>query len=349
MTPRRRISLLLSLLLCCGVANALSLSLDSIAAWGKFPRFCINTYRWGDQFFNGFDTAYVKGSGYKFNVKARSESWIDFYDFRLPNDIKMRMSSDPSTTAGFWLSYMAVSVGYDKNISRFFGNPNKARQMYSFGFNCSLFAFNMVYSDNAVGTKITRFGAGDAVFNPNINFQGADIKIFECDLYYFFNHKKYSQGAAFSYGRVQTRSQGSWFAGLLYSRNNYDFNFSMLPQSMKDYFPPSWSGSHYSAETRNFCFKVGYGYNWVFAPHWVLGILEAPIVGARRGFVNSELEKTSFAFSNQIKVSVVWNNRHWFAGAVFNMDNNLIYDKESTFSTGNPSFTFSLGYRFNLW
>ena len=31
------------------------LNLDSIAAWGKFPRFCINTYRWGDRFFNGYD------------------------------------------------------------------------------------------------------------------------------------------------------------------------------------------------------------------------------------------------------------------------------------------------------
>ena len=32
-------------------ADALSLDVDSIAAWGKFPRFCMDVYRWGDKFF----------------------------------------------------------------------------------------------------------------------------------------------------------------------------------------------------------------------------------------------------------------------------------------------------------
>ena len=56
-------------------ASALSLALDSIATWGKFPRFCVNTYRWGDKFFNSYDSAYVEGTGYKFNVKFKTDSW----------------------------------------------------------------------------------------------------------------------------------------------------------------------------------------------------------------------------------------------------------------------------------
>jgi hypothetical protein len=38
-------------------AYAISLALDSVATWGKFPRFVVNTYRWGDKFFNGYDAA----------------------------------------------------------------------------------------------------------------------------------------------------------------------------------------------------------------------------------------------------------------------------------------------------
>lgn len=30
--------------------SAFSLALDSVAEWGKFPRFCVNVYRWGDRF-----------------------------------------------------------------------------------------------------------------------------------------------------------------------------------------------------------------------------------------------------------------------------------------------------------
>lgn len=338
------------LIMCCNfVAHAFSLSLDSIAEWGKFPRFCINTYRWGDQFFNGYDTAYVKGTGYKFNVKARSESWIDYYNFDLPSGMRMRMLSDPSTTMGFWLTYMAVSVGYDKNISRFFGGTERARELYSFGFNCSLFTFNLLYSDNDVGTKIKKFGKHGESFNPNLPFDGAHIKQFECDLYYFFNHKEYSQAAAFSYGRVQTRSSGSWFAGVAYSRNSYMFDFEQLPDYMHQAFPTTWFDAKYHAKVKDFCIKGGYGYNWVFARHWVLGSMVAPTVGLRKGYINSDFEKTSVALACEGRFSLVWNHKCWFAGMVGNIDVNLLYDKESTFSTGNPSITISAGYRFNLW
>jgi len=77
--------LVLSLLSATG-ARALSFNLDSIAEWGKFPRFVVNTYRWGDTFFNGYDTTFVKSTGYKLNAKLTTESWADGYSFLLPND-----------------------------------------------------------------------------------------------------------------------------------------------------------------------------------------------------------------------------------------------------------------------
>ena len=57
--------------------HAFSLALDSIAEWGKFPRFCIKKYRWGDRFFNSYDSTYVVGTGTKFNVKFKTYSWVD--------------------------------------------------------------------------------------------------------------------------------------------------------------------------------------------------------------------------------------------------------------------------------
>lgn len=133
------------ILILFGVAcsgHALSLDLDSIRDWGKFPRFVIDTYRWGDQFFNGYDTLYVKGTGYKFNVKARTESWQDYYNFELPQNMRMRMMSDPSTSVGLYVSYLAVSLGYDKNVSSLLGMNSKGRSKFSLGFGCSLFAVN---------------------------------------------------------------------------------------------------------------------------------------------------------------------------------------------------------------
>ena len=54
-------------------ASALSFALDSIAEWGRFPRFCVDVYHWGDKFFNSYDSTYVVGTGYKFNVKLKTQ------------------------------------------------------------------------------------------------------------------------------------------------------------------------------------------------------------------------------------------------------------------------------------
>ena len=57
-------------------AQGISFALDSIAEWGKFPRFCVNVYRWGDKFFNSYDSTYVQGSGKRWNIKLKGDSWM---------------------------------------------------------------------------------------------------------------------------------------------------------------------------------------------------------------------------------------------------------------------------------
>lgn len=44
----KKILMVLTAMVCVAVpGKALSFALDSVAEWGKFPRFCVNTYRWG--------------------------------------------------------------------------------------------------------------------------------------------------------------------------------------------------------------------------------------------------------------------------------------------------------------
>ena len=48
--------------------KAFSLALDSVATWGRFPKFCVDVYRWGDRTFNSYDSTDVVGTGKKFNI-----------------------------------------------------------------------------------------------------------------------------------------------------------------------------------------------------------------------------------------------------------------------------------------
>ena len=329
--------------------HAFSLALDSIATWGKFPKFCVNTYRWGDRFFNSYDSTYVVGTGTKFNVKFKTDSWIDHYFFELENDTRINMVSDESTAMGVYLTYLALSVGYDLNISRYFNGNTKSRKRFNFGFNCALFAADMYVYDNNIGTTITRFGTRGSADKVHIPFTGLDNKAFGLDLYYFLNNKRYSQAAAFKFSKIQRKSQGSWYYGFTYLNERYRFNFSALDSSMKDQLPGSWEDYTYNVKVRNYFLKVGYGYNWVLGRHWLVGVSESPMLGIRKGIINDTKEKNTFGAYNVFRLSGVYNRGNLFTGLVGRISTSLVKGKESVLISNMMSLELSVGYRFNLW
>lgn len=327
-------------------AKAISFSLDSIATWGKFPKFVVDTYRWGSVFFNGYDTTYVQPTGYKFSAKITTESWLDGYNFRLPNKTNIFMRSDPSTSIGVYVTYLAVSAGYDINMSKIFGGKPQSRKRMRFGFNCMLFAAEAYVTSNNVGTTLKRFGNDK---NLNLPFDAIDNTTWGLDAYYFFNHKRYSEAASFNYSRIQTRSQGAFYTGFSIYSQKLRFDFSGLPEYLKNDLPGTWSNYIYRVNTHNYALRLGYGYNWVFAPKWVLGISESPIIGVRKGFVNSDINKVSMSLYNRMKVSLVWNSGRFFAGATGRFDVAIVNDRETTYAGGILSGEAVFGVRFNLW
>lgn len=338
------ISILLTL--CAMRAGAVSFALDSVAEWGRFPRFCVDTYRWGDRFFNTYDSAYVVGTGTKFNLRGTTETWQDNFHFSLPTADRVDLRTDPSTTAGIQLTYLAVSASYDKNIDKFFGSEKRTRRRYKFGFDCSLMGVEFFWEKNSVGTKINKFGPFSGLSIP---FDGASVAAWGIDAYYFFNHKRYSQAAAFNYSKLQLRSQGSFYAGLSTYSQDYDFDFSGLPPEMRDILPKHWPDYHYRVSIRNYGIRLGYAYNWVVTPRLTLCASFSPTVGLRKGYINSETQTLHPSLFNRLKLSSVWNYKRWFAGIIAKTDVASITDRESVFLGANFTVTTAVGYRFNLW
>lgn len=326
-------------------ARAISFALDSIATWGKFPNFCVRTYRWGDKFFNGYDTAYVAGSGYKFNVKTTMDSWLDGYRFTLPTGNKIFMSSRPSTSVGLYATYLAVSLGYDINISKLFGNTNYSRKRFRFGFNCMLFAAELYFIRNNGIATMKDFGQYHRL---NIPFYGVNNRTWGIDAYYFFKHKRYSEAATFSFSRKQKKSNGSFYTGFSIYTQHLNFDFNGIPLILRDELPPEWNNK-YRIDTHNYAIRVGYGYNWVFAPKWVLGVSESPIIGLRKGYVTSDKKRSSFSLYNRMKLSVVWNSGRFFFGAVGKFDLAVVSDQTTTYAGGVLSGEAVFGVRFNIW
>lgn len=330
-------------------AEAISFNLDSIAAWGKFPRFVVNTYRWGDKFFNGYDTTFVQSTGYKFNAKITTESWADGYRFVLPNDTRIYMQSDPASSLGVYLTYLAVSAGYDVNLNKLFTGNDHSRQRFRFGFNCMLFAAELYFIKNDVGTNVRSFGYKNSMQRMKLPMNGINTSTWGIDAYYFFNHKRYSEAASFNFSRIQRKSQGAFYTGFSIYTQHLNFDFSSLPQYMLDRLPAQWPDYRYYINTHNYAIRLGYGYNWVFADRWVFGVSESPIIGVRKGYVNSDIDQLSFSLYNRAKASVVWNNNKWFFGVIGKFDLAIINEQRTTYAGGVLNAEAVFGYRFNLW
>ena len=262
------------------------------------------------------------------------------------------MVSDPSTSMGLHLSYLALSGGYDINVSKLFGGTPRARKRFNFGFTCALLAANFYFVSNDVGTTIRWYDKeNNRLFGP-YDFSGINCSSWGVETYYFFNHKKYSQAAVFAFSKIQKRSSGSFFAGISYRQDDYCFDFSGEPEYIKDLLPMSWTGYDYQYRrlNRNYALKLGYGHNFVFPHNWVLGVMESPVVGIRRGSIGDEkLSKTALSFNNRIQVGAAYNKKHWFVGLDGYCDMGLIKERDHLFVNMILSFSASVGFRFNLW
>lgn len=328
--------------------SAVSFDLDSIAQWGKLANFCVKTYRWGDKFFNTYDSTYVSGTGTKFNIKLTTNSWNDYYQFRFNDDVSMNMRSSFTTYAGIHLSYLAISVGYEINMNKLFGEITTPKQSFNFSFNCALFSADLYFNRNQTPTKITRFRSGQYRVRENFAFQGINSDIWGIDIYYFFNNKRYSQAAAFNFGKIQKKSQGTWLLGLSYSRQDYQFDFNELPISLKSYLPDNWNYKTYTINTHIYSIKGGFAYNWVPIRNWLFAFSECPTVGLRMGEINNN-SQTTLAITNIFRASVIFNYNKFFTGVVGKIYTNLTRENSSIFIGNIFSIELSVGYRFNLW
>ncbi len=341
--------LLISVVMLIGFAfhgNAISFALDSIATWGKFPNFCIKTYRWGDKFFNGYDSTYVKGTGYKMNVKMRTNSWFENTHFVVDWDNPLMMRTPSVNTIGFDVTYLAVSVGYDFSINRLFGGVDRKKSKFNFDFTCGLFTASLYSIKNDVGMNIRRIGDLKHINEP---FTGVDNKSWGVDAVYFFNHKRFSYAAAFSFSKLQLRSQGSFFIGLSYNNRNLTFDFTEMPENLQPYLSEALKDATIVVKEQTYGIKGGYAFNWVPNKHITVGVSEALIPSLSHGEQTSVEPGESFRIYNRLNLACVWNNNRWFAGIVGKSDVAIVHDEKTILANSLFSMEIKVGWRFNLW
>lgn len=319
---------------------------DTTIIYPKFPGFCVKVYNWADRTFNTFDHDYVLPTGKKWKVIWRSTNWTDSYSLDLRSAVKLRMLSDVYMSTGPYLSFMAVTIGYGVNLNNIFFHEKARQKRFDFSFSCALFELNLFYTQNNDGTRIRRFSPFDDGHIINVKFPSLHLENYGAAAFYFLNHKRYYQGAAYNYSKIQKRSQGSWLFGLSFSHQYIDFDLNTLPDDMRKYLMPD-DPTHYRFVYNDYCFLAGYGYNWVFNPHWVFNVTALPAVGIKDCLAdNGDGRKVLPAVNLTGRLGLAYNLQNFFVGLYGSGNANWYLNQQYSFINALFSGGFAVGLRF---
>lgn len=323
---------------------------DTTIKYPRFVKFCVDAYNWGDRTFNSYDTTYVVGTGKRWKLMTRIDNMVDFYDLKLPQSIRIGMSSHIDSNIGAYLSYMAVGFGYTFNIDNLLAGEPIKRKRFDFNFNCSLIALDAYYSKNTGTTSILRLGnyyKDYNIFDADYRFSGVTLEAYGLDLYYFFNNKRYSQGAAYSYSKYQKKSAGSFIGGLTISRQNVKMDFNLLPDEIIDELPSD--KRNYHINYNDYCVMLGYGYNWVFRKNWLLNATAIPCFGFNHSLNDSDgqdSERDLFSLNVKTKLSLVYNHNRFFYSLNGKYDGHFYKSSKYRFINSYSNVSIVAGFRF---
>lgn len=318
---------------------------DTTIQYPAFVKFCIDVYNWADKAFNYYDPNYVVGTGRRWKARLVFDSWVDSYAMSFNYKMPVRMMSNLYNNAGAYIQYMAVSVGYTTNVSQLMGQSPGNHKKMEFGFTCARFSAEVYLQENKEGTYIRRFGdAHNGKFFKE-KFSGLTLNKKGLMACYFFNNKKYSQGAAYNFSKFQIRSQGSPIVGFIYNNLDININFTELNDNLKPYLivPLTDYRFHYYS----FSLIGGYGFNWVLGKHWLLNITATPGVGFTKAYEDSlENEGRLMAFNIYGRSSLTYNHKDFFLCLTAKIDGNWYRSDRYSLFNSVETFTANVGFRF---
>lgn len=313
--------------------------------------------------FDWIDTTYIEPQHHNFTVMLQATNTYDRYSLSADRDIQsMTFAPDMNFKLGPYFGWRWIFGGYTFELTNL--NFNSVKQEWALSLYSSQIGVDLFYRRTGNDYKIrdANLGKGiDASPLEGASFNGLKAGITGFNVYYIFNHGRFSYPAAFSQSTIQKISCGSWMAGIGYTHNTLSFDHEalqdLIDRKMMAATVPLDSGLMFqSAKYNDFNISGGYGYNWVFARNWLLaGSLQAALAykQSKGDMATDERHDLDFFFKkvniNGIgRFGIVYNKLRWFVGASVIVHTNNFH--KPRFSTNNTfgSMNVYVGYNFGL-
>ena len=311
--------------------------------------------------FSRVDTHYVEPQKYNFTVMVQNTNTYELYRLNTNDGFSVTFAPEPTVKLGPYVGWRWVFLGYTVGLRRLSGNN---KEEFDLSFYSSQIGVDFFYRSTGNNYKIKSISFNEKVDPAPIlgaPFNGFEASIRGFNLYYIFNHRRFSYPAAFSQSTIQRRSVGSMLIGMGYTRHRLSIDIGQLDGLLASrlrltntHLTPADSASFGRVNYTDTSLSAGYGYNWAFARNWLLAGSLSLGLGYKRTTGDVENEKTSFreflfnsmAVDGVGRFALVWNNSRWYAGASAIL--HAYNYRKSRFSTNNMfgNLNFYVGYNF---
>lgn len=312
--------------------------------------------------FDRLDERYIEPQHYVFAAMLQATHNYDFYKLRSTGNNHQTISFSPDTEVriGPYAGWKWVFLGYTFSLNNLsFGNKR--------GFDLSVYSsqigIDLFYNRSGGDYKLREVNLGngkDYSSLDDLSFDGFKNEITGFNVYYIFNHGRFSYPAAFSQSTIQKISCGSWLAGIGYTKNTIELDYELLQSFISKRMGTNTVLLDDELKFKNVQYidvsvSGGYAYNWVFAKNWLLGgSVQLAVAHKHSTGEMSDSKSRGFSFQNLNidgigRMALVYNNMNWYAGysMIFHTYN---YYQKSRFSTNNifGSSNIYVGFNFGL-
>lgn len=280
--------------------------------------------------FSSIDTSYIEPQHYNWAVMLQNTNTYESYHLRNKNGHEYFFSPDPSYKLGPYFGWRWVFLGYTIDLTHL-GSSDK-RQEFNLSLYSNQIGVDLYYRKSGNDYHISSVNLGkefDTSSLKDVDFKDLHSSIKGFNLYYIFNHRKFSYPAAYAQSTRQKRSCGSAIAGIGYTKHSLDINWtamhelaeSRLSAAALTELDSSMKFSNINYTSYNV--SGGYAYNWVFARNFLFDISLQGCLAYKRAV--NEVKSTGvksfldFDFRNLnldgiARTAIVYNNDRWFVG-----------------------------------
>ncbi len=307
--------------------------------------------------FSRIDENYVEPQHYNWSVMLQA---IYSYDYYRVSSATQSVSFAPSPTlkAGPYFGWRWVFAGYTFDLKNLSFSKTSNKQELDFSIYAAQLGADIYYRRTGSDYKIRNVRMGSDIDSGQLegqHFDGISVGITGFNVYYIFNHQRFSYPAAFAQSTCQKISCGSWMAGFGYIRNSIELDHEKLERFVEERTRQKValdSGMMFKKiKYTSINASVGYAYNWVFARNCLFCASLSVALAYKKTKSDVSQSKKIIDLSNINidgigRFGLVWNNTRWYAGASA-IIRTYNYRKRQ-FATNNifGNLNFYVGYNF---